>query len=98
MGLIRSQNSAIRRSAHTVFDIPPCFAQKASGLRWLSCMLLVGVKLAGCAWGLPFLKVLCPSERYHAESLVAQSNYRIDPRSAQGWYKTRDHSHQGQQA
>jgi hypothetical protein len=39
---------------------------KASGLRWLCCMLLVNVAWAGAVWGLPFLTVLCPSERYHA--------------------------------
>src|SRR5499433_3340501 len=39
---------------------------KASGLRWLSCMLLVEIPWAGCVWGLPFLTVLCPSERYYA--------------------------------
>src|SRR5215813_2788256 len=38
---------------------------KASGLRWLSCMLLVNIQWAGCVWGLPFLTVLCPSERYY---------------------------------
>jgi hypothetical protein len=39
---------------------------KASGLRWLCCMLLVQVEWAGCVWALPFLTVLCPSERYYA--------------------------------
>jgi DDE superfamily endonuclease len=39
---------------------------KASGLRWLCCMLLVHVSWAGAIWGLPCLTVLCPSERYHA--------------------------------
>ena len=39
---------------------------KASGLRWLCCMLLVPVSWARAIWGLPFLTVLCPSERYHA--------------------------------
>ena len=39
---------------------------KASGLRWLSCMLLVNIQWAGCVWGLPFLTVLSPSERYYA--------------------------------
>ena len=38
---------------------------KASGLRWLCSMLLVEVPWAGCVWGLPFLTVLCPSERYY---------------------------------
>lgn len=40
---------------------------KASGLRWLCCMLLVPIPWVGSIWGLPFLTVLCPSERYHAE-------------------------------
>jgi DDE superfamily endonuclease len=40
---------------------------KASGLRWLCCMLLVTSPWAGCVWGLPFQTVLCPSERYYAE-------------------------------
>jgi hypothetical protein len=39
---------------------------KASGLRWLCCMLLVRIPWAGALWALPFLTVLCPSERYHA--------------------------------
>lgn len=40
---------------------------KASGLRWLSVMLLSEVSWAGRVWALPFLTVLCPSARYHAE-------------------------------
>ena len=36
---------------------------KASGLRWLSLMLLVPISWAGRVWALPFLTVLCPSER-----------------------------------
>ncbi len=40
---------------------------KASGLRWLSAMLLVPVPWAGRVWALPFLTVLAPSERYAAE-------------------------------
>ena len=38
---------------------------KASGLRWLSLMLLVPVSWAARIWALPFLTVLCPSERYY---------------------------------
>ena len=38
---------------------------KASGLRWLSLMLLAPVPVAGRVWALPFLTVLAPSERYH---------------------------------
>ncbi len=37
---------------------------KASGLRWLSVMLLPNVPWAGRVWGLPFLTALAPSERY----------------------------------
>jgi hypothetical protein len=40
---------------------------KASGLRWLCVMLLAPVPWAGCVWGLPFLTVLAPSERFAAE-------------------------------
>jgi DDE superfamily endonuclease len=40
---------------------------KASGLRWLCVMLLAPVPWAGCVWGLPFLTVLAPSERYAVE-------------------------------
>src|ERR687893_2126210 len=36
---------------------------KASGLRWLSLMLVVPVPWARRAWALPFLAVLAPSER-----------------------------------
>lgn len=38
---------------------------KASGLRWLCSMLLVEIPWAGRVWGLPFLTVLRPSERYY---------------------------------
>jgi DDE superfamily endonuclease len=37
---------------------------KASGLRWLSLMLLTPIPWAGRVWALPFLTVLVPSERY----------------------------------
>lgn len=47
------------RSSHSHFV-------KASGLRWLSLMLLVEIPWAGRCWALPFLTALCPSERYHA--------------------------------
>ncbi|HWX49184.1 MAG TPA: transposase [Roseomonas sp.] len=36
---------------------------KASGLRWISLMLLAPVPWAGQVWALPFLSVLAPSER-----------------------------------
>lgn len=38
---------------------------KASGLRWISMMLLVNIPWAKHIWGLPFLTVLAPSERYY---------------------------------
>ncbi len=38
---------------------------KASGLRWLSLMVLVPLSWAGRIWALPFLTLLCPSERYY---------------------------------
>jgi hypothetical protein len=40
---------------------------KASGLRWLCAMLLSEIPWAGRVWALPFLTVLCPSERYHQQ-------------------------------
>ena len=41
------------------------FFVKASGLRRMSFMLLTEVPFARKIWALPFLTVLCPSERYH---------------------------------
>jgi len=41
---------------------------KASGLRWLSLMLLAPIPWAQRVWALPFLTVLAPSERYYATS------------------------------
>ncbi len=40
---------------------------KASGLRWLSMMLLAPIPWAERIWALPFLTVLAPSERYCRE-------------------------------
>lgn len=40
---------------------------KASGLRWLSVMYLAEISWARRVWALPFLTVLCPSERYHTQ-------------------------------
>ncbi|HEY0319357.1 MAG TPA: transposase [Pyrinomonadaceae bacterium] len=48
------------RSSHSHFV-------KASGLRWLSLMLLVDVAWAGRVWALPFLTCLSPSTRYYKE-------------------------------
>lgn len=46
------------RSTHSHFV-------KASGLRWLSLMLLVPIPFAQRVWALPFLTVLAPSERFY---------------------------------
>ncbi|WKN44219.1 IS701 family transposase [Tunicatimonas pelagia] len=40
---------------------------KASGLRWMSVMLLVPMSWAKRVWALPFLTALAPSERYHQQ-------------------------------
>ena len=40
---------------------------KASGLRWLGCMVLTPMAWANRVWALPFLTVLCPSERFYAQ-------------------------------
>jgi hypothetical protein len=40
---------------------------KASGLRWLSLMLVAPIPWAGRIWALPFLTALAPSERYCRE-------------------------------
>jgi hypothetical protein len=50
------------RSSHSHFV-------KASGLRWLSLMLLVPIPWAQHVWALPFLTVLAPSERYYQNRL-----------------------------
>src|SRR5512134_1648921 len=46
------------RSTHSHFV-------KASGLRWLSLMLLAPIPWVKRVWALPFLTVLAPSERYY---------------------------------
>jgi hypothetical protein len=46
------------RSSHSHFV-------KASGLRWLSLMLLVPIPWTARVWALPFLTALAPSERYN---------------------------------
>jgi hypothetical protein len=40
---------------------------KASGLRWISLMLLTPIPWAERVWALPFMTVLAPSERYYME-------------------------------
>ncbi len=39
---------------------------KTSGLRWISMQVLAEIPWAGRIWGLPFLTVLAPSDRYNA--------------------------------
>jgi hypothetical protein len=46
------------RSSHSHFV-------KASGLRWLSLMVLVNIPWARRVWALPFLTILAPSARYY---------------------------------
>ena len=48
------------RSSHSHFV-------KVSGLRWLCCMLLTPIPWANRVWALPFLSVLCPSERFYKQ-------------------------------
>jgi hypothetical protein len=43
------------------------YLTKASGLRWISMMLLVPIAFAGRVWALPFFTVLAPSQRYHQQ-------------------------------
>lgn len=55
---------------------------KTSGLRWLCCMLLVTVPWAGAVWGLPFLTILAPSERYYAQE-CGRGHQRLTDRAWQ---------------
>ena len=48
------------RSSHAHFV-------KVSGLRWLGCMLLPPIAWAKRVWALPFMTVLCPSERFYVQ-------------------------------
>lgn len=63
------------RSSHSHFV-------KASGLRWLSFMLLVTVPFSERVWALPCLSVLCPSERYDEERGVRHR--KLTDRARQG--------------
>ena len=58
------------------------FFVKASGLRWLSFMLLTEVPFARRIWALPFLTVICPSERYHLEKGIRHRNLTDRARQA----------------
>jgi len=43
------------------------YLTQASGLRWISMMLLVPISWAQRVWALPFFTVLAPSQRYHQQ-------------------------------
>jgi len=57
---------------------------KVSGLRWLACMVLVPLSWADRVWALPFLTVLCPSERFYA-----QRGRRHQPLTERAWQMIR---------
>jgi DDE superfamily endonuclease len=65
------------RSSHTHFG-------KVSGLRWLCCMLLAPIAWANRVWALPFLTVLCPSERFYEHK-----SRRHQPLTARAWQMIR---------
>src|SRR5919106_1426384 len=65
------------RSSHT-------HVVKASGLRWLACMVLAPLSWADRVWALPFLTVLCPSERFYE-----QHGRRHQPLTARAWQMMR---------
>ena len=50
---------------------PVCSSQayfvQVNGLRWLACMVLLPLSWANRVWALPFLTVLCPSERFYEQ-------------------------------
>ena len=61
-----------RRGAKGIYRDPVRSSQshfvKASGLEWVSLMLLVTIPWAGKIWALPFLTALAPSGRYYTKS------------------------------
>src|SRR6266566_3459647 len=57
---------------------------KASGLRWLACMVLTPLAWADRVWALPFLTALGPSERFYA-----QRGRRHQPLTARAWQMMR---------
>src|SRR3954465_11486661 len=60
---------------------------KASGLRWLSLMLLAPVPYASRVWALPFLTVLAPQARYHQER--GRRHEALLDRGRQPWLRPR---------
>jgi hypothetical protein len=65
------------RSSHAHFV-------KVSGLRWLGCMVLTPISWANRVWALPFLTVLCPSERFYE-----QRGRRHQPLTTRAWHMIR---------
>jgi hypothetical protein len=65
------------RSSHTPFVT-------VSGLRWLACMVLTPLAWAERVWALPFLTVLCPSERFYG-----QRGRRPQPLTDRAWQRIR---------
>jgi len=61
------------RSSHT-------HVVKASGLRWLACMVLTPLSWADRVWARPFLSALGPSERFYE-----QRGRRHQPLTARAW-------------
>lgn len=67
---------------------------KASGLRWVSLMMLVRIPWAVRVWALPFLTVLAPSERYYQahgrrpQSLLDRAHQAV--RLVRRWLPTRE--------
>jgi hypothetical protein len=57
---------------------------KASGLRWLACMVLVPLSWADRLWALPLLTAVCPSERCYA-----QRGRRHQPVTTRAWQMLR---------
>ena len=57
---------------------------KARGLRWLACMVLTPLSWADRVWALPFLTVLCPSERFYE-----QRGRRHQPLTERAWQMIR---------
>jgi len=49
---------------------------KASGLRWLSIMLLPEIRWAGRCWALPFLTLLAPSRRFWDTYKAEKRSYK----------------------
>ncbi len=68
------------RSSHSHFV-------KASGLRWLSLMLLVPIPWAQRVWALPFLTALAPSERYYTDK--SRKHKKLTERARQMVLQTR---------